>query len=604
MLDIYWMRYDIIIMARHAVLAGEKLRDSRESSNDKTSKDVHLIKILAILGSGTILMVLVAIIGIADTLIAGIILGETAVAGICLALPVYSLASFFAVFFSYGVPILYAGKTGAFRKEEADRCFGVGLTVTSVIGILMFAAIVCGGDAFLKAYDPDSQVYASASEYLAWMKYTVLFMPLNDLLDGMLFADGDESISLAANLAKGAVKVVLSVILCQNMGVKGLALASLVSVAISMLISSLHFFRPGNTLRLNLAFSFNLLRDILKYGIVDASTHLSVSLFTVAINFFVLRQFGTDMLILVSVITLLKEAQIFFEGIGEAITPLISVYLGEECYPGVRKVWKLALLSVKAESLFSTVFLLAFAPFIVGLIGIEDPCTANYAAWGLRIMSLTLIFSCRLFLDSSYFILIDNIPLGIFDSFLRDLFPALPLAVLGGLAGGVYGMYTGLMIAPALGYFLSVLYIKRKYGRDNYPLLLKDLEHKKKVKLYEFRVLPDAIVKVRDEIGSALKENGCPNQKINRAMVIFEEMFMLIYDCNAGKKVYAECTVEIGESIRLTSKDDGRIVDLTDTDQHVDSLRSYALSNMIESHTALRIHSLALSYNHTALEIP
>ena len=553
--------------------------------------------------SGTILMVLVAIIGVADTLIAGIILGETAVAGICLALPVYSMASFFAVFFSYGVPILYAGKTGAFRKEEADRCFGVGLTVASVLGMLMFAAILCGGDAFLQAYHPDSQVYAGASDYLAWMKYAVLLMPLNDLLDGMLFADGDEAISLAANLAKGVVKVVLSVFFCRNMGVKGLALASLISFAASILISCLHFFRPGNTWRLNLAFSFNILRDILKYGIVDASTHLSVSLFTVAINFFVLRKFGSDMLILVSVVSLLKEAQILFEGIGEAITPLMSIYLGEECYPGVRKVWRLARRGVQTESLFSTVLLLVFAPFIVGLIGIEDPHTANYAAWGLRIMSLTLYFSCRLFLDSSYFILIDHIPLGIFDSFLRDLFPALPLAVLGGLVGDVYGMYLGLMAAPALGYLLSVLYIRRKYGRKNYPLLLESMEHRKTIRLFEFCVLPETIANIRNQIGTAMKESGCSDRLMNRTMLIFEELFMLIYDCNPAKTVRAECTVELNETIRLITKDDGRIVDLTDADHHVDSLRSYALSNMIESHTTRRVHSLALSYNHNALEI-
>lgn len=560
-------------------------------------------KYYALLCSGTILMILTAVMGVADTLIAGIILGETAVAGICLALPVFSLAGFFAVFFSYGVPILYAGKMGAFQKEEADRCFGVGLTVAWVIGILMFAAIWWGGDAFLHAYRPDSQVYAGASDYLTWIKYAVMLMPLNDLLDGMLFADGDETVSLIANLAKGLVKVVLSVVLCRDMGVKGLAVASLISFAVSILISSLHFFRPGSTWKLNLAFSPRILRDILKYGIVDASTYLSVSVFTVAINFFVMKQFGSEMLILVSVITLLKEGQIFFEGIGEAITPLISIYYGEECYPGVRKVWKLAAGSVKAESFVSTVFVLVFAPFIVGLIGIENAATQTYAVWGLRILSLTLYFSCRMFLDSSYFILVDKIPLGVFDSFLRDLVPALPLAVFGGLVGGVYGMYIGLALAPALGYWLSVLYIKHKYGRDNYPLLLKELEQKKKVKFYEFRVLPDEIVKARDQIGEALKENGRSGGQINRTMVIFEEMFILIYDCNPGKKVYAECTVEIGESIRFTTKDDGRILDLTDTDLHVSSLRSYTISNMLASCTNRRIHSLALSYNHSALEI-
>ena len=218
-------------------------------------------------------------------------------------------------------------------------------------------------------------------------------------------------------------------------------------------------------------------------------------------------------------------------------------------------------------------------------------------------LSLTLYFSCRLFLDSSYFILMDKIPLGIFDSFLRDLFPALPLAVLGGLVGGVYGMYIGLMAAPAFGYMLSVLYIRRKYGRENYPLLLESMERGKKTKLYEFRISPDAITNVRDQIGTTLKESGCSDRLIVRTMLIFEELFMLICDSNPERTVLAECSVEIGESIRLITKDDGRIVDLTDTDQNVASLRTYALSNLIESHTTQRVHSLALSYNHNALEI-
>ena len=129
------------------------------------------------------------------------------------------------------------------------------------------------------------------------------------------------------------------------------------------------------------------------------------------------------------------------------------------------------------------------------------------------------------------------------------------------------------------------------------------MEQKKRIKLFEFRVLPGSIVNVRDQIGLALREGGCTNRLINRSMAIFEELFMLIYDCNPGKTVHAECSVEIGESIRLITKDDGKFLDLTDTDHHVVSLRSYALSNMIESHTTHRVHSLALSYNHNALEI-
>ncbi len=100
-----------------------------------------------------------------------------------------------------------------------------------------------------------------------------------------------------------------------------------------------------------------------------------------------------------------------------------------------------------------------------------------------------------------------------------------------------------------------------------------------------------------------MKESGCSAQLINKTMVIFEELFMLIADRNPGRTVHAECAVEIGEFIRLITKDDGKILDLTDADHRVISLRAYVLSNMLESHTTRRVHSLALSYNHNTLEI-
>lgn len=569
----------------------------------KCEKSFISSKYISMLGSGIVLMVLTAIMGMLDTLIAGIILGEEAVAGICLVLPIYSLASFFAVGFSYGVPILYARKMGEFQKEEADQCFGVGLTVISVIGILMFAGILLGGDAYLRSYQTDIEVYENARAYLGWMKYAVLVLPFNELLDGMLFADGDETISLTANLIQGFLKVVLSILLCRNMGVKGLALASFIGFVASILLSCIHFFRPGNTLKPNLAFSWDQFREILKYGIVDASTHLFISVFTMCINFFLIRQFGSEMLVLAAVISLLKEGQILFEGIGEAITPLISVYLGEENVHGVRKVWQLARWSLWAESLLATVFVLAAAPAIVQYLGILDPLTARYATGGLRILSLTLFFTCRLFLDSSYFILVERVPLGILDSLLRDLLPSLPLAVAGGMIGGIYGMFAGLSAAPLLGYLFSVWYIKKKYGPANYPLFLVEMEQKNKKQMYEFKVLPEEIVKVRDEVGDLLKEYAYSDRTVNMVMLIIEELFMMISDGNPGKTVLAECTLEIGDTVRLIAKDNGKINDLTDPDSSVTSLRSYTLSRLLTVHTSDRVHLAALSYNRNVLEI-
>ena len=120
---------------------------------------------------------------------------------------------------------------------------------------------------------------------------------------------------------------------------------------------------------------------------------------------------------------------------------------------------------------------------------------------------------------------------------------------------------------------------------------------------FEFPVVPDHIVFVRDQIGKALKDNACPDRLIQQVMLIFEELFMLIHDANPGRTVLAECAAEMGNPIHLVIKDNGRITDLTDLDRRLDSLRAYTLSGLLGKHSTRRLHLLALSYNHYALEI-
>ena len=64
-------------------------------------------KFLSLLVSGTVYMIVVPILLLSDSVIAGLVLGETSVTGISLVTPAYSLAAFFGGILSIGVPILY-----------------------------------------------------------------------------------------------------------------------------------------------------------------------------------------------------------------------------------------------------------------------------------------------------------------------------------------------------------------------------------------------------------------------------------------------------------------------------------------------------------------
>ncbi|MBQ9302218.1 MATE family efflux transporter [Butyrivibrio sp.] len=157
-------------------------------------------KYYTMLAGGTLTSLLVTAVLMADTFIAGLMLGEAGVAGVNLVMPIYSLASFFALMFSLGVPILYNHNVGAFKKEEADRTFGTGLLNTIVIGGILLLLLLLFGDSYLRFYGASPEIYEMAKGYLKWIRFVIMLTPVNSLLSGMVYADGDETVSAVADL--------------------------------------------------------------------------------------------------------------------------------------------------------------------------------------------------------------------------------------------------------------------------------------------------------------------------------------------------------------------------------------------------------------------
>ena len=95
-------------------------------------------KFYSMLLGGTLTMMVVSIMLMSDSIIAGAVIGSDAVAGVTLVTPLYSLAAFFGSLISLGVPILYTTEMGKFNKKRADQVFGLGVLMSIVVGIVLF----------------------------------------------------------------------------------------------------------------------------------------------------------------------------------------------------------------------------------------------------------------------------------------------------------------------------------------------------------------------------------------------------------------------------------------------------------------------------------
>ena len=360
----------------------------------KKHKKLMSKKFLSMLIGGTLTMMVVSILLMSDSIIAGLFIGSNAVAGITLVTPIYSLAAFFGSVFALGVPIVYDTEMGKFNKKKADQSFGFGLLMAITIGVGLFILITILGDIYLRSNNPLVDVLEQGRGYLKWMRFTILVMPLQMVLAALVYSDGDETLSTLANVIQGAGNIVLSIILSQRFGISGIALSSFLFNIVSLLILAIHFFKKSNSLKINLYFSRKLLKDVGRLSIIDSSSYLFLSFLTFALNAFVSVRFGTEFLIIVSVISLVREFQLIFDGIGEAITPILSVYIGEESISGVKSIYSLANKTAIIEGIVVTIILFICAPLIPKMLDITDATLLKASITCIRVLSLGSTFVC------------------------------------------------------------------------------------------------------------------------------------------------------------------------------------------------------------------
>ena len=322
-------------------------------------------------------------------------------------------------------------------------------------------------------------------------------------------------------------------------------------------------------------------------------------------NRFITYAYGPGWLVLGAVIVVVKDLQLVFDGIGTAFTPLMNIYLGEQSYEGVKRCYWLSMRLSIVEGAAMMVLLVVFAPLIVRLYGVDATSMWNYAVNGLRIEALGLPFLSLLFMVTSYYLLVNKIALGFVVSGLRELFVAAPVSVAFGFFWGVYGMFAGLAVSPALAYVISDLYVRFRYGKQNYPLFLANELKGFRHAFYEFKLAPESIIGVQKQAEHFLNENGIPPKTVMKVKLLIEELYMLVYEKN-GKNtaVYAECSVIIRDyGVQVITKDDGVLFDLSSEDVVASSITEFMVSGYMEKLKSDKMYLTTMSYNRNVFRI-
>lgn len=394
---------------------------------------------------------------IIDSIVTGQFLGSDAVAAMALVSPVIALISLTASLFTSGTSQLCMRSMGKADIRKVNQVFStmavcnVVLCLSLSILLFIFSPAMIG---FLSKGANENAV-RMAVDYL---RGYVFFLPsagLATLLNGLMVLDNDQKRSVGFAFLMLVLDVVFDLInvLVIHQGMFGMALASTLSCAISLVWLLMHFRKEGHLLHFtpdNL--NFGDVKEVLSYGLAGAIPMLMNSIRSYSYNFSLIRAGGTEAVAAFSVANSAFILIIALISTIQSTTGTLSGYAyGEEDINGLERIIKTALsLSYRtylAFGLLLFVFAYPVSGFFINPQAIELRQTA---ASFMRFLAAQYALGIASYVLTGSLTGTGHVKLNYIVSILRDgLYPCLSVIALGAVAG-LSGIRSGFILAGML----------------------------------------------------------------------------------------------------------------------------------------------------------
>ena len=539
------------------------------------------------------------IVSLTDGIIAGNVLGAEALAAIGLLAPFVSISTFFSSIINTGTVLNFSYEVGKFNKRRANEIFSQGVITALLMGAIYALALLLLGFVIISWLSPSKEIMEYLSDYYYIISLFIFLQPVSFLLDNILVSDGGETLSVAANIMLIVSNVVCSVLFVQFWDIRGIAIASVLSKLMFILVICSHFFSRENTLKILFHWNVADLFRIIRSGIVKASTYAFEAILTFCINLFAIINFSEDTLIILVVVERFLGLLTLFIGLSMSCQPIVGTLRGENNTKAQQYLMQTVLKDMILVSGILSLLTFFGAPILAISFGITEGELYYHSILAIRIVSSTLILQGVLVLFFIYYVTIDKQALAFLLCFIKNLFSPLVLAVvLATLLQSQIGIWIGLAIAPMLALSISVTAILLRYGRKPFPFLIPENQDQK-IYIYDFTVEPEYAVKMSETAGMILKQFSFPDAKCTIAGLITEELLMMIREKNESSKkpICAEWTfITNPDGITLITRDSGVFFDITDGESRIDSFRQYIISNLMANQQE-KLYMVTTGYN-------
>ena len=440
-------------------------------SNQKHLGDAPIGKLLlqysipAIIG-----MVVNALYNIVDRMFIGNIpdIGSLAITGVGITMPIMTIVLAFGMLIGIGTTANISLNLGKGNRTTAENLLGNAFTLSIIVGLAIAITGTIFANPILNLFGASENTLFYAKEYIGIILLGCTFNILSFALNSTVRADGNPKMSSITMVIGCGANIILDYlfIFVLNLGVKGAALATIISQAITFFII-LYYYTAGNSnLKLkieNFKLKKHLVTMTFAIGIAPFATQIATSLVQVIANN-ALKTYGSDLAI--GAMTVISSLNIIFMmpifGINQGCQPIIGFNYGAKKYERAKEAFKYATIAACVICIIGFISIQCFPTQIISLFN-NDPELTTLAIKGIRIYLLMMPVVGINIVATSYYQSIGKAKISMFVSLLRQVILLIPFTIILPKFIGLDGVWAAGACADSLSVIITLILLKKEF---------------------------------------------------------------------------------------------------------------------------------------------
>lgn len=321
--------------------------------------------------------------------------GALALTGVGVCMPLIMIVSAFAALVGNGGAPRASIFMGKGDNSSSEKILGNCFFLQVIISVVLTAILLIWNRDFLLAFGASENTIEYGVQYMNIYAIGTIFVQLTLGMNAFITAQGFAKTGMLSVLIGAAANIILDPILIFgfNMGVRGAALATIISQACSCVWVIAFLFGKKTTLKIrrrNLGLQPDVILPCLALGVSVFIMQASESIISVCFNSSLLK-YGGD--IAVGAMTILTSVMQFamlpLQGLGQGAQPIISYNYGAGNVERVKKAFKLLL---KVSLSYSVILWLSVMLFPQGFAAMftSDAALLAFTKTALRVYTAAL----------------------------------------------------------------------------------------------------------------------------------------------------------------------------------------------------------------------